>query len=293
MELESQDIINCQVQVILQDVCSNGDPEVCLQFQVKVTCNVIDEEERDVIVGEPMERPKCYMHERDVEITFEELVSSEHLKYYVWEFVHTKHLFSHSNADILYHYIIERLNDECFEAVDVAKIDIIVEIDVGMDISDVTSVFEEDNIESNNDGFEEETVVHIQNESSTQSRVTDVSSDDDDDDIESNYNGFEEENVAHIQSESGASRASIDALEIYNVKKDELIEDICTICRDEFLVGEEIKKMPCYHIYHTNCLLTWLEKSHVCPICRFKLPIDEKQHIEEPVDIMDSESEST
>ncbi|MGV7989150.1 RING finger domain-containing protein, partial [Mycobacterium kansasii] len=36
----------------------------------------------------------------------------------------------------------------------------------------------------------------------------------------------------------------------------------CVICQDEFLGGMGILHMPCSHIFHGQCIIRWLEKSH-------------------------------
>ena len=46
----------------------------------------------------------------------------------------------------------------------------------------------------------------------------------------------------------------------------------CTICLDEFLEGDEVALMPCGHVYHDGCIVKWLETSHLCPLCRYKMP---------------------
>ena len=42
----------------------------------------------------------------------------------------------------------------------------------------------------------------------------------------------------------------------------------CTICFDEFKLGDEVRLMPdCKHIFHVNCIDHWLKKfKGVCPI---------------------------
>ncbi|XP_077251738.1 uncharacterized protein LOC143890956 [Tasmannia lanceolata] len=46
----------------------------------------------------------------------------------------------------------------------------------------------------------------------------------------------------------------------------------CMVCLDEFTVGMKVKSMPCSHMFHEACIVEWLEKSNMCPICRFQMP---------------------
>ncbi|XP_038980622.1 E3 ubiquitin-protein ligase RNF181-like [Phoenix dactylifera] len=41
---------------------------------------------------------------------------------------------------------------------------------------------------------------------------------------------------------------------------------------EDLEVGVEVTAMPCSHEFHRTCLGKWLEKSHLCPLCRFPLP---------------------
>ena len=45
-------------------------------------------------------------------------------------------------------------------------------------------------------------------------------------------------------------------------------DDVCTICLEEFKFDEELKKLKCGHMYHKECLKPWLENKKRCPICR-------------------------
>lgn len=49
----------------------------------------------------------------------------------------------------------------------------------------------------------------------------------------------------------------------------------CAVCKDEVSVGEVVKRLPCLHYYHGDCILPWLEIRNSCPICRFELPTDD------------------
>ncbi|KAF5739722.1 E3 ubiquitin-protein ligase [Tripterygium wilfordii] len=71
----------------------------------------------------------------------------------------------------------------------------------------------------------------------------------------------------------GASVESIEGLEKVRVEKGLMgLENSCPICLDEFEIWSEATKMPCNHFFHSNCIEMWLEKSNVCPLCRYKMP---------------------
>lgn len=48
---------------------------------------------------------------------------------------------------------------------------------------------------------------------------------------------------------------------------------ICPVCMEEVIIGSHLARMPCSHMFHQDCILEWLKRSHTCPVCRFKLPI--------------------
>ncbi|KUF87985.1 hypothetical protein AM588_10001653 [Phytophthora nicotianae] len=39
----------------------------------------------------------------------------------------------------------------------------------------------------------------------------------------------------------------------------------------DFEVGEEIKSLPCFHSYHSDCVDSWLSLNKVCPVCQFSV----------------------
>jgi len=46
----------------------------------------------------------------------------------------------------------------------------------------------------------------------------------------------------------------------------------CCICQDSFDATHRIKRTPCRHLFHEECLGTWLEKyARICPLCRVDL----------------------
>ena len=46
------------------------------------------------------------------------------------------------------------------------------------------------------------------------------------------------------------------------------IELHCSICREEYRVGEEAAQLPCNHRYHSACVASWLNLHKTCPVCR-------------------------
>lgn len=57
---------------------------------------------------------------------------------------------------------------------------------------------------------------------------------------------------------------------------DEEIEENenCVICRDSLFEGSKPKKLACGHIFHIDCLKSWLVMQQVCPTCRAEIPAD-------------------
>merc|ERR1712224_846386 len=53
----------------------------------------------------------------------------------------------------------------------------------------------------------------------------------------------------------------------------------CCICFDPYDESREIKRTPCGHCFHRECLGVWLQTVRTCPVCRKDL--DEHVHGEE------------
>ncbi|XP_030477681.2 uncharacterized protein LOC115694731 [Cannabis sativa] len=58
----------------------------------------------------------------------------------------------------------------------------------------------------------------------------------------------------------------------------------CAICKDMLPIGAEVNQLPCKHLYHPSCILPWLQSRNSCPLCRYELPIDDKDYEEEKSD---------
>jgi hypothetical protein len=52
--------------------------------------------------------------------------------------------------------------------------------------------------------------------------------------------------------------------------------DICVVCRNEMRPGQRsVKKLPCGHMFHSQCLRGWLERGQSCPTCIAPVDPDE------------------
>ncbi|CAM9413662.1 unnamed protein product [Choristocarpus tenellus] len=52
----------------------------------------------------------------------------------------------------------------------------------------------------------------------------------------------------------------------------------CSICLDDFNLGDKAVKLPCAHIFHRECVWEWLELHCTCPVCRFELETDDRKY---------------
>ncbi|KAF6153325.1 hypothetical protein GIB67_003515 [Kingdonia uniflora] len=77
-----------------------------------------------------------------------------------------------------------------------------------------------------------------------------------------------------------ASKTAVEALPNITISQELLGSDEaqCAVCKDSFELGETAKQMPCKHIYHSDCILPWLELHNSCPVCRYELPTDDQDY---------------
>lgn len=48
----------------------------------------------------------------------------------------------------------------------------------------------------------------------------------------------------------------------------ENLQTCCAICIKDFNIGEEVRKLPCKHIFHSPCIDEWLRRCTDCPLCK-------------------------
>mmetsp|Transcript_4230 Transcript_4230/g.7181 ORF Transcript_4230/g.7181 Transcript_4230/m.7181 type:complete len:84 (+) Transcript_4230:1135-1386(+) len=58
----------------------------------------------------------------------------------------------------------------------------------------------------------------------------------------------------------------------FNPRDGDLEVDQCAICLEDFSEkdGNKISQLECSkkHIFHLKCIIEWVEKSDICPLCR-------------------------
>ncbi|ESQ48954.1 hypothetical protein EUTSA_v10021967mg [Eutrema salsugineum] len=72
-----------------------------------------------------------------------------------------------------------------------------------------------------------------------------------------------------------ASPTAINSMQKIKISKKHLsLDPYCPVCQDRFETGSVARKMPCKHIYHSECIVPWLVQRNSCPVCRKELPQD-------------------
>lgn len=49
------------------------------------------------------------------------------------------------------------------------------------------------------------------------------------------------------------------------------IDEKCTICLCEFLDQDDVRRLPCMHLFHIDCVDRWLQQNKRCPMCRMDI----------------------
>ena len=47
----------------------------------------------------------------------------------------------------------------------------------------------------------------------------------------------------------------------------------CPVCSDDHTCDEVLTELPCGHVFHSPCVIRWLEIKYSCPVCRYELTI--------------------
>lgn len=47
----------------------------------------------------------------------------------------------------------------------------------------------------------------------------------------------------------------------------------CTICLEDYILGETVILCPCGHCYHNKCIKSWLRIKNICPMCKMSVGV--------------------
>ncbi|KAK7316257.1 hypothetical protein VNO77_35147 [Canavalia gladiata] len=88
------------------------------------------------------------------------------------------------------------------------------------------------------------------------------------------------ENESALKGSPPAAKSVVENLPLVEMTKEELQGKnvACAICKDEILVEEKVRRLPCSHCYHGDCILPWLSIRNTCPVCRYELPTDDPDY---------------
>ena len=45
----------------------------------------------------------------------------------------------------------------------------------------------------------------------------------------------------------------------------------CYICLEDYINGDTVIFLPCFHFFHKNCILNWFEIKAFCPLCKMDI----------------------
>ena len=90
------------------------------------------------------------------------------------------------------------------------------------------------------------------------------------------------ERMLHYSRENPTDQAIVSELpetKIDDIKKLDKDKQNCVICMEDFKNGDVTTNLPCLHMFHTNCIQSWLKTQNTCPICKFKLTAENINNI--------------
>lgn len=70
---------------------------------------------------------------------------------------------------------------------------------------------------------------------------------------------------AVTSTSAGTPRDVMDSFPVTALAKD---APECPICLLEPLAGESVLILPCFHVYHHECITRWLQLKKYCPVCK-------------------------
>ncbi|KAF4352318.1 hypothetical protein G4B88_000921 [Cannabis sativa] len=88
------------------------------------------------------------------------------------------------------------------------------------------------------------------------------------------------ESETALKGSPPAAKSVVENLPSVELTMEELQKNdvVCAVCKDKILVEEKVKRLPCCHYYHGDCIVPWLGIRNTCPVCRYELPTDDADY---------------
>ncbi|XP_030519407.1 E3 ubiquitin-protein ligase SGR9, amyloplastic-like [Rhodamnia argentea] len=74
----------------------------------------------------------------------------------------------------------------------------------------------------------------------------------------------------------GVSRSTIEKLERNSCSVWDG-DGCCCICLEELNGVDKVMEIPCSHLFHSKCIVKWLERTDSCPLCRSKVEVEDPE----------------
>ncbi|KAM9789138.1 E3 ubiquitin-protein ligase RNF126-B-like [Neosynchiropus ocellatus] len=68
-----------------------------------------------------------------------------------------------------------------------------------------------------------------------------------------------------------ADRDRIDTIPTVTITEEHMGGLECPVCKEDYNIGENVRQLPCNHLFHNDCIVRWLEQHDSCPVCRESL----------------------
>ena len=56
------------------------------------------------------------------------------------------------------------------------------------------------------------------------------------------------------------------------VAEEEVNTLCCGVCLENYVSGSTVAELPCQHLFHSECILSWAVQVPKCPVCRQDIP---------------------
>ena len=107
---------------------------------------------------------------------------------------------------------------------------------------------------------------------STQNYIISVNHNEEINNSQINFNILSENNSSYDISKNNCDIDSqLSSRKLLNIDKLSPEKKTCIICLENFKESDKIINLSCFHMFHNNCIRTWLNDNNYCPLCKNKV----------------------